>query len=73
MCVCVCVCVEGGGGGGELVTFIMHNIPNNIGGREIHEADKSQWNVILLYMSFYPLIIKFNVPCELQDQDRWVT
>ena len=34
----MCVCVEGGG----LVTFIMHNIPNNIGGREIHEADKSQ-------------------------------
>ena len=32
----------GGGGGGGLVTFIMHNIPNNIGGREIHEADRSQ-------------------------------
>ena len=68
----------GGGGGvwgedGGLVTFIMHNIPNNIGGREIHEADRSQWNVILLYMSFYPVIIKFNVLCELQDQDRWVT
>ena len=39
----VCVCVwGGGGGGGGLVTFIMHNIPSNISGREIHEADRSQ-------------------------------
>ena len=61
------------GVGGELVIFIMYNIPNNTGGRETHEADRSQWNVILLYMSFYPVIIKFNIPCEVQDQDRWVT
>ena len=26
---------------GGLVTFIKHNIPNNIGGRETHEADRS--------------------------------
>ena len=30
------------GGGGGLVTFIMHNIPSNVSGREIHEADRSQ-------------------------------
>ena len=28
--------------GWGLVTFIMHNSPNNIGGRETHEADRSQ-------------------------------
>ena len=38
------------GVGGELVTFIMHNIPNNTGGRETHEADRSQWNVISVFI-----------------------
>ena len=28
--------------GGGVVTFIMHNSPNNISGRETREADRSQ-------------------------------
>ena len=45
----------GWGGGGGVVTFIMHNTPNNIGGRETHEADRSQWKCYFIVNEFFIL------------------